>query len=125
MNKCVEGQEIVFDKQEALVCDGECRKWHYCKCVGMSSSQYEIFCKDYDRHNTLQWLCDSCKKQNKEITQSEMPITWGKMKDLKKIRKCLDSTCQRIVKWKKKYANPKRKSWKSTNCRSNSSYKTL
>jgi len=35
----------------------------------------------------LQWLCDSCKEQNKETTQSEMPITWGKMKDLKKIRK--------------------------------------
>jgi len=30
--------------------------------------------------------CDSCKGQNKETTQSEMPITWGKMKDLKKIR---------------------------------------
>jgi len=48
----------------------------------MSSSQYDIFCKDYDRHNALQWLCDSCKEQNKEITQREMPITWGKMKDL-------------------------------------------
>jgi len=55
----------------------------------MSSDQYEIFRDDYDRHNILQWLCDSCKEQNKEITQSEMPITWRKMKDLKKIRKVL------------------------------------
>jgi len=61
----------------------------------------EIFRDDYDRHNVLQWLCDSCMEQNKETTQSEMPITWGKMKDLKKIRKSLDSTYQKIVKWKK------------------------
>jgi len=54
-----------------------------------------------------------------------MPITWGKMKDLKKIRKSLDLAYQKIVKWKKIYANPKRKSWKNTNCRSDSSYKTL
>ena len=53
----------------------------------MSSGQYEIFRDDYDRHDVLQWLCDSCKEQNKETTQSEMPITWGKMKDLKKIKK--------------------------------------
>ena len=32
-----------------------------------------------------------------------MPITWGKMKDLKKIRKSLDSAYQKIVKWKKNY----------------------
>jgi len=51
------------------------------------SEQYQIFCEDYDRHNALQWFCDSCKDQNKEITQSEKCITWGKMKDLKKIRK--------------------------------------
>ena len=57
---------------------------------------------------------------------SEMPITWGKMKDLKKIRKSLDSAYQKIVKWKKKlYANPKRKIWKNTNCRSDSSYLVL
>jgi len=41
----------------------------------MSSQQYEIFRKDYDRHNALQWLCDSCKEQTKEITKSEMPVT--------------------------------------------------
>jgi len=52
-----------------------------------------------------------CKEQNKETTQSEMSITWGKMKDLKKIRKGPDSAYQKIVKWKKYiYANPKRKS---------------
>jgi len=72
-------------------------------CVGMSSGQYETFCDDYDRHNVLQWLCDSSKEQNKETIQSEMPITWGKMKDLKKIRKSLDSAHQKIVKWKKNY----------------------
>ena len=69
----------------------------------MSSQQYEIFRKDYDRDNALQWLCDSCKEQNKEITQSEMPITWGKMKDSKNIRKSLDSAYQKIVRWKKIY----------------------
>jgi len=79
-----------------------------------------------DRHNVLQWLFDSCKEQNKETTQSEMPITWGTMKDLKKIRKSLHSAYQKIVQWKKTIsANPKRKSWKNTNCRSDSSYKTL
>jgi len=94
-------QEIVLDK-EALFCDGECTKWYHCICVGMSSDQYEIFCDNYDRHNILQWLCNSCKEQNTETTQSEMPITWGKMKDLKKIRKSLDSAYQKIAKWKKK-----------------------
>jgi len=74
-----------------------------CICVGMSSGQYEIFLDDYDRHKMLQWICDSCKEQNKETSQSEMPITWGKMKDLKKIRKSLDSPYQKIVKWKKNY----------------------
>jgi len=63
---------------------------YHCICVGMSSGQYHIYHKGYDRHNTLQWLCDSCKEQNKEIIQSEMPITWDKMKDLNKIRKSLD-----------------------------------
>jgi len=87
MIKCGVCQEIVFDKEEALQCDGECTKWYHCICVGMSSGQYEIFLDDYDTHNVLQWLCDSCKEQNKETTQSEMPITWGKMKDLRKIRK--------------------------------------
>ena len=72
-----------------------------CICVGMSSGQYEIFLDDYDRHKMLQWICDSCKEQNKETSQSDMPITWGKMKDLKKIRKSLDSPYQKIVKWKK------------------------
>jgi len=67
----------------------------------MSREQYEIFHDDYDRHNVLQWTCDSCKEQNKETSQSEMPITWGKMKNLKKIRKGLDSAYQKIVKWKK------------------------
>jgi len=44
-------------------------------CVGMSNDQYEIFRDDYDRHNVLQWLCDSCKEQNKETNQpSEMHI---------------------------------------------------
>jgi len=66
----------------------------------MSSGQYEIFCDDYDRHNVLQWICDSCKEQNKETTQSEMLITWDKMKDLKKIKKSL-LAYQKIVKWKK------------------------
>jgi len=103
MTKCGVCQEIVFDKEEALFCDGECTKWYHCICVGMSSQQYEIFRKDYDRDNALQWLCDSCKEQNKEITQSEMPITWGKMKDSKNIRKSLDSAYQKIVRWKKIY----------------------
>jgi len=61
----------------------------------MSSGQYEIFRDDYERHNVLQWLCDSCTEQNKETIQSEMPITWGKMKDLKKIRKSLDLAYQK------------------------------
>jgi len=68
-----------------------------------------------DRHNVLQWLCDTCKEQNMETTRSEMPITWGKMKDLSK-------NCKMV---KKIYANPKRKSWKNTNCRGDTSYKTL
>jgi len=84
MNKCGVCHEIAFDK-EALFCDGECTKWYRCICVGMSSEQCEIFCDDYNRLNMLQWLCDSCKEQNKKTTQSEMPVTWGKMKDLKKI----------------------------------------
>jgi len=67
----------------------------------MSSEQCEIFCDDYNRLNMLQWLCDSCKEQNKKTTQSEMPVTWGKMKDLKKIWKSLDSAYQKIVKWEK------------------------
>jgi len=87
MSKCGVCQEIVFEKDEALLRDGKCTKWYHCICVGMSSEQYQIFCQDYDRHNTLQWLCDCCKDQNKEITQNEMSITWGKMKDLKKISK--------------------------------------
>jgi len=67
----------------------------------MSSEQYQIFRQDYDRHNALQWLCNSCKGQNKEIIQSETSITWGKMKDLKKIRKIIDSVFQKIDRWKK------------------------
>jgi len=31
------------------------------------------------------------------------PITWGKMKYLKQIRKSLNSAYQKIVKWKKNY----------------------
>ena len=62
--------EIVFNREEALQCDGECTKWYHCICVGMSSGQHEIFRDDYDRHNVLQWLCNSCKEQNKETTQS-------------------------------------------------------
>ena len=69
----------------------------------MSSGQYETFCDNYDRHNVLQWLCDNCKEQNKKTIQSEMPITWGKMKDFKKIRKSLDSAYQKIAKWNKNY----------------------
>ena len=54
----------------------------------VSGEQYKTFCDDYnDGYNELQWLCNSCKGQNTETTQSEMPIRWGKMKDLKKIRK--------------------------------------
>ena len=29
----------------------------------------------------------AARSKNRETTQSEMPITWGKMKDLKKIKK--------------------------------------
>ena len=101
MNKCGVCQEIVFDKEEALQCEGDCTKWYHRIRVGMPSEQYQIFCKDYDRHNALQWFCHSCMDQNKEITQSETCITWGKMKDLKKIRKSLDSAYQKIVRWKK------------------------
>jgi len=100
MSKCGMCQEIVFHK-EALLCDGECTKWYHCICVGMSSEYCQIFHKDNDRNNALQWLCDSYKDQNKEITQSEMSITWGKMKDLKKIRKKLNSAYQKIIRWKK------------------------
>jgi len=45
----------------------------------------------------LQWLCDSCKYQNKEINQSETCITWGKIKDLKKIKKSFDSAYRKIL----------------------------
>ena len=110
MSKCGVCQEIVFKDDEGLPCDGECTKWYHFTCVGMSSEQYQIYGQDYDRHNALQWLCHSCKEQNKEITQSQTSITWGKMKDLKKIRQILDSKYQKIVQWKKIYANPKRKS---------------
>ena len=110
MNKCGVCQDIVFDKQEALQCDGECTKWYHCICVGMSSRQYETFRDDYDRHNVLQWLCDSCKEQNKETTQSEMLITWGKMKDF---RKSLHSAYQKIVKWKKNCMQIPRKAGKT------------
>ena len=91
----------------------------------MSSEQYETFCDDYDTYNVLQWLCDSCEEQNKETTQSEMPITWGKMKDLKKIRKSLDSAYQKIVKWKKTICKSQEEKLEITNCRGDTSYKTL
>jgi len=39
----------------------------------MSSEQYQIFRQDFDNDNALQWLCDSCKDQDKEITQNETP----------------------------------------------------
>jgi len=85
----------------------------------MSSEQYRIFCQDYDRHNTfdIAMVCDCCMDQNKEITQNEMSITWGKVKDLKKIRKKSRFGISKNCKMEKKlYVNPKRKSWKNTNC---------
>ena len=83
-------------------------------CVSECQVNNETFCDDYDRYNVLQWLCDSCKEQNKETTLSGMLITWGKMKDLKKIRKSLDSAYQKIVKWKKNYMQiPRRKAGKT------------
>jgi len=95
---CGKCQETVHNGDEALQCDGECTKRYHRGCVGITRSQYEIFCDDYVGHNELKWLCDGCEEQNKETTQSEMPITWGKMKDLKKITKSLDSAYQKIVK---------------------------
>ena len=86
-----------------MFCDVECTKWYHCICVGMSSDPYEIFRDNYDRHNVLQWLCDSCKEQNKETTQSEIPITWGKMKDLNKVRISRDSAYQKNCKMEKNY----------------------
>jgi len=71
MNRCRECQETVFDKKEALVCDGECTKWYHCKCVGMSGSQYEIFYKDYDRHNALQWLCDAVRSKIRKSSKDK------------------------------------------------------
>ena len=58
-------QEIIFDKEEALQCDGECKQWYHCICVGMSCAQYEIFRDDYDRHpaKTILLIKDSSLMQ--------------------------------------------------------------
>jgi len=50
----------------------------------MLSGQYETFRDDYDRHNVLQWLCDSCKEQNKETTQSKNAYHMGQDERLKR-----------------------------------------
>ena len=66
-----------------------------------ASEQYKVYCEDYDRDNLLKWFCHGCQDQDKKITQREMPIAWGKMKDIKETRKSLNLAYQKIVGWKK------------------------
>jgi len=80
MGECGVCGEIVTDKHKALVCGG-CTKSYHCICVGMKLEQYQLYCEDYGRDNTLKWLCNSFQDQDKGIIQKETPIAWGKMKD--------------------------------------------
>jgi len=101
MSKCGVCKEIVDSFDEGLQCDGGCTKWYHCICVGIPQDQYFIYLEDNSRDNILKWFCDSCKGQDKETTQRETLIAWGKMKDIKEIKKSLNSAYQKIVKWKK------------------------
>jgi len=98
MSECGVCKEIVADFDEDLECDGGCTKWYHCICFGVPQDQYFIYCKDNSRDNKFKWFCDGCKDQDKETTHGETPIAWGKMKDIKQIRKSLNSAYQKIVK---------------------------
>jgi len=58
-----------------------------CTCVTMMREQYQEYDEDYCEDKTLKWFCHSCQDQEKGITQNETPIAWGKIKDIKEIRK--------------------------------------
>jgi len=96
MSQCGVCKEIVTKLDEGMECDGGCTNWFHCICVGIPQDQY--YCDDNSRDNKLKWFCDSCKEEDKETTQRETPIKWGKMKDIKQIRKRLDSAHKKVVK---------------------------
>jgi len=59
----------------------------------------------------LKWFGRNCL-YTKEITQEEMPIARGKMKDIKEIRKRLHQHMKKLQDGKKLYAISNRKSWR-------------
>ena len=87
MSECGVCKEIFDDFDEGLECDGGCTKWYHCICVGIPQDQYSIYLEDNSGDNKLKWFCDSCKDQDKETTQRETFTAWGKMKDIKQIKK--------------------------------------
>jgi len=126
MSACGVCREIVTNSDEGIIeYDWGCTKWYHCICVGIPQDNISYTAMTI-RDNKLKWFCDSCKDQVMETNPRQTPITWGKMKGIKQIRKSLNSVYQKLVKWQKKLcANPRRKSWKNTNCGSVSSYRTL
>jgi len=82
----------------------------------MTLEQYQQYCEDNCTDNTLKWLCHSSQDQDKGNTQKEMPIAWGKMKDIKEIRNVSIWHVTKLQDGKELFVNPKKKSWKNTNC---------
>ena len=87
----------------------------------MPRKQYQEY-EDYHRDNTLKWFCHSCQDQDKGIHPKTNVLAWGKMKDKANQNKSQLGISKNCRMEKKLYANPKKKSWKNTNCKSVSSY---
>lgn len=47
----------VLEKDQALQCDGWCKKWHHSKCIDIESKKYK---KIQELSDIVKWFCHSC-----------------------------------------------------------------
>ena len=59
VDKCAVSGCVLSESSPAIQCD-ECDKWLCATCLGMSTAEYNIFCKMNERLGSI-WTCPLCK----------------------------------------------------------------
>ena len=55
--KCGKCSKPVFEDDNALQCDSECKEWFHLRCTTISKTQYVLF---QNNENTDTWICYNC-----------------------------------------------------------------
>ena len=85
VDKCAVSGCVLSESSPAIQCD-ECDKWLCATCLGMSTAEYNIFCKMNERLGSI-WTCPLCKTGSSKpdvpnIVKSTLESHCSEMRDM-------------------------------------------